>query len=72
MWSNLAVEAVTILMWAATALIVLFLSGLSNYLQEQARRVENDAARSLILSALAEAEKVPKTASFQRKMQLPP
>ena len=58
MWSNLAVEAVTILMWAATALIVLFLSGLSNYLQEQARRVENDAARSLILSALAEAEKV--------------
>ena len=48
MWSNLAVEAVTILMWAATALIVLFLSGLSNYLQEQARRVENDAARSLI------------------------
>ena len=58
MWSNLAVEAVTILMWAATALIVLFLSGLSNYLQEQARRVENDAARSLILSALAEAGKV--------------
>ncbi len=58
MWSNLAVEAITILLWAATALIVLFLSGLSRYLQEQARRVENDAARGLILAALAEAKKV--------------
>lgn len=58
MWNEMAIEAVTILLWAATALIVLFLSGLSRYLQEQARRVENDAARGLILSALSEAERV--------------
>ncbi len=58
MWNELAVEAITILLWAATALVVLFLSGLSKYLQEQARRVENDAARGLIQSALSEAEKV--------------
>jgi hypothetical protein len=57
-WNELAVEAITILLWAATALVVLFLSGLSKYLQEQARRVENDAARGLIQSALSEAEKV--------------
>ena len=58
MWNELAVEAIIILLWAATALIVLFLSGLSKYLKEQARRVENDAARGLLISALSEAEKV--------------